>query len=555
MRGRIAALAALAATLSTGFALGPAPAFATTWTAKVVQVADGDTFTADVDGDGQGPVSIRMAGIDAMETGQCNAAAAKSLLERYIGGRRVRLIATHSAPLAARGRYLRFVETLYDMPERYKRDVGAVVLDGGLAVPYPSNIEPARNSKYKTIAIDAQERAVRIWDEGPLTTNGEPSGSDRCGAGPRQDVPIRLVLRWDADGNDETNMNDEWVRIHNDGDVPLGMDGWVLRDSAHTRFVFRQLAPGTVIQPHDWIKVHSGHGTQSARQLYWRRGHSVFGNATLSGGRIMGDGAYLVDRDNDVRAFTEYPCVSGCRDPIGQSIDLSANYDGYGNDDEDPNREWINIRNRGAAPIDLQGYVVINWPYTYEFTQQAVVQPDERLRLYVGQGVDGALTRYWGRAPHLDKSDSRTTKGSILAPDDAVILGTYTGKTAVEFDWPAPDCPAVSTNYARQACPNPDVVIASVNPGDDSLVLRNDTGADVDLLDWDIQSWGEYSFDDHYVLGPAQTVEIRPGDPGTDGGGVLHSTDLRLPGGSGLVRLYTRFHAVAHCKRWGDRSC
>jgi hypothetical protein len=61
--------------------------------------------------------------------------------------------------------------------------------------------------------------------------------------GPRQEVPIRLVLRWDADGNDEVNLNDEWVRIHNDGDVPLGMDGWVLRDSAHVRFIFRRDAP------------------------------------------------------------------------------------------------------------------------------------------------------------------------------------------------------------------------------------------------------------------------------------------------------------------------
>jgi endonuclease YncB( thermonuclease family) len=543
MRGRIAAPAALAAFIVASLALAPSPAFATTWSAKVTKVLDGDTFLADVAADGKGPVKIRMAGIDTMESGQCNAAAAESLLAKYVGGRNVKLIATHSAALAAKGRYLRYVETRYDMPERYKRDVGAVILDHGLAVPYPSNIEPARNIRYKTIALDAQQRGVRIWDP------------DRCGAGPHQTVPLRLVLRWDADGNDETNRNDEWVRIVNDGDAPLPMDGWVLRDSAHIRFVFRRVAPGTVLQPHDWIKVHSGHGTQSARQLYWGRRRSVFGNATISRGRIVGDGAYLVDRDNDVRAFTEYPCVSSCRDPIGQSIDLSANYDGYGNDDADPNREWINIRNKGAAAIDLQGYVVVAWPYTYEFTQPAAVQPDERLRLYVGQGADGGLVRYWGRAPHLDKNDSRLTKGSILSPDDAVVLGTYTGKTAVRFDWPSPDCPAVSTNYTRQACPNPDVVIASVSPSQDSLVIRNDTAADVDLLDWDLQSWGEYSFDDHYVLGPAQTVEIRPGDPATDGGGILHSTDLRLADGSGLVRLYTRFHAVAHCRRWGDRTC
>jgi endonuclease YncB( thermonuclease family) len=554
MSARIAASAALTVALGISCGLFPDSASATTWTARVVRVLDGDTFTADVRGDGKGPIKVRMAGLDTMETGQCHAAAAEALLTKYIGGRRVKLVATHSAPLAAKGRYLRFAETLYDMPEHYERDVAAVILDKGLAVPYPSKIEPARNRKYKTIALRAQERAVGIWDRGPVTTNGEPSGSDTCGAGPRQDVPIHITLRWDADGNDEENLNDEWARIENDGDVALHMDGWILRDSAHIRFRFRQLAPGTVIQPNDWIKVHTGRGTASARHLYWRRSRSVWGNATV-GDQIRGDGAYLVDRDNDVRSFTEYPCVAGCRDPIGKSIDLSANYDGYGNDDDDPNREWINVRNKGVAALDLQGYVLTAYPYTYEFAKPTAIQPGERLRLYVGEGADSPLARHWGRAPYLDSTPSRLRAGSILGTDDMIVLGTYIGRRAVRFDWPSPDCPAVSTQYVRQACPNPDVVVASVSPGDDSLLVRNNTPGDVDLLDWDIQSWGEYSFDQPYVLAAGDTVEIRRGDPATDGGGVVHAAALRLPDGSGTVRLFTRFHGLASCKRWGSRSC
>ncbi len=539
MRGRTAAAFALALAF---ICLFPATSVAATWTARVTQVFDGDTFSAAVDGGGL--VSVRMAGIDAMETGQCNAASARDFLRQAIGGKRVRLIATHAAPLAARGRYLRYVETTYDMAGPYERDVGAAILHRGLAVPYPSNIEPARNKLYKRVALDAQSRGVRIWDRGPLTTEGQPSGSDRCGAGPHQDIPVSLVLRWDADGNDEDNLNDEWVRLANDGDDPLPLDGWTLRDSAHTRFSFRASAPGTVVPPHDWIKVHTGKGTRNAHHLYWRRPHSVFGTDTVDG-KVVGDGAYLVDRDNDVRAFVEYPCVEGCRDPLGQSIDLSANYDGYGNDDQDPNREWINILNKGAASVELGGYVVVSRPYTYEL-DAATLQPGERLRLYVGKGTDGPLVRYWGRGPHLDASDSRIRNGSILGPDDAVALGTYTGRTAVEFDWPAPDCPALSTLFTRQACPKPQVVIASADFGADSLVLRNDASGDVDLLDWHLMGWGMYTFDSHYVLSPSETVEIQPGDPAADGGGVLYSADLRL---GSIVRLFTPYHAVASCRR------
>jgi endonuclease YncB( thermonuclease family) len=538
MRGRIAALAALTLFVTAAF---PASAGALQWTARVVNVLDGDTFTADVDGDGKGPITVRMAGLDTMEAAQCNGPTASALLKKNIGGRKVKLIATHSAPLAAKGRYLRYVETFYDMPGPYKRDPAAVTLYKGLAVPYPSNIEPARNRLYKKIAVDAQNRAVKIWDQGPLTTSGAPSGSDLCGAGPLQDLPISLVLRWDANGNDEDNMNDEWVRIENHGDDPLPLNGWTVRDSAHIRFEFSEQAPGRILQPHDWITVHSGKGTANAHHVYWRRSRSIFGNATV-GGKVMGDGAYLVDRHNDVRAFVEYPCIVSCSDPVGQSIDLSANYDGYGNDDHDPNREWINILNKGAAPIDLGGYVVLNYPYTYELDAVTVLQPGERLRLYIGQGTDSPLVRYWGRLPHFDSSDSRLRAGSILAPDDSITLGTYTGETAVRFDWPAPDCPASSSVFTRQACPNPDVVIASVDYGDDSLVLRNDTSGNVDLLDWHIQSWGEYSIDSHHVLGPSETVEIRPGDPATDGAGILHTTSLNL---GGTIRLYTPYHAVA----------
>jgi hypothetical protein len=464
------------------------------------------------------------------------------------------LSATHRGAVASGGRYLRFVDLLSDTSERYNRDLAAILLDRGLAVSYPSNLEPARNGKYVKITRAAQARGVGIWDRGPLMTNGQPSGSDKCGGGPYQTVPIKLVLRWDADGNDEQNLNDEWVRIENHGDVALPLNGWVLRDSAHIRFRFSQMAPGTVIPPHDWITVHTGSGRNGVRHLYWRRLHSSFANERLRSGRILGDGAYLLDRHNDMRAFTEYPCIGACRLPLGESIDLSGNYDGYGNDDEDPNREWVNIRNKGTSAVDLEGYVLEAWPYSYEFRGPTLIQPGERLRLYAGRGTDTRLTRYWGRKPYTDHSRPRGIyEGSILGAHDSVAVRAYTGETAVRFTWST--CPTTTTSYTVQACPRPAVSVAAVDPRTDSVTLQNNGSTSVDLIDWYLRSWGDYSFDSHYELEPGETVVVRPGDPADDRAGVLHSTALALADSSGAAHLYTPYHAPVSCRAWGGRVC
>jgi len=70
--------------------------------------------------------------------------------------------------------------------------------------------------------------------------------------------------------------------------------------------------------------------------------------------------------------------------------------DAPGNDNENPNGEWVEIVNEGSAAVSLQGYSLkdaANHIYTFPaFT----LQPGGTVRLYSGQGQDDAGRLYWG---------------------------------------------------------------------------------------------------------------------------------------------------------------
>jgi micrococcal nuclease len=74
--------------------------------------------------------------------------------------------------------------------------------------------------------------------------------------------------------------------------------------------------------------------------------------------------------------------------------DLNAN--APGNDNENPNGEWIEVANQGAEPVSMAGYTLkdeANHIYTFaDFT----LPSGAAFRLYSGQGADSATDLYWG---------------------------------------------------------------------------------------------------------------------------------------------------------------
>lgn len=80
------------------------------------------------------------------------------------------------------------------------------------------------------------------------------------------------------------NLQDEWVKISNEGSSPVSLNGWKIKDegSKHTyTFPSYTLDPGTI------VTVYTEKGTSSATELYWQLGSPIWNND--------GDTAYLYD--------------------------------------------------------------------------------------------------------------------------------------------------------------------------------------------------------------------------------------------------------------------
>ncbi len=360
-------------------ATGASPAELRTWYGKVVHVSDGDTFEVDIEGDGKGPVVVRMTGVQAMEMHKstpqppdCHAVAAESSLRGLIDGKRVRLSAVDADSRGLRDRLVRFVEVRRDGAWR---DVNLLQLKRGHALWMPHPTETVNHIRYHRAAEAAAARGRRLWD------------TNACGAGPQQRLPLRMWAQWDADSNDGTNVNGEFVKIHNrSATATLRLGGWRLRDTALRQYTF---AGGTEVPPGKTLTLRVGRGTDRGLTRYWGLSAPVFENVPEDGS--LGDGAYLFDRDGDLREWFTYACARDCTDRLQGSVVIS------GVQFKSP--ESLTIRNVSDVKVNLYGYLLESYPYGYDFPPGTVLHPGETLKVSIGCAAGSCdatrLQQYW----------------------------------------------------------------------------------------------------------------------------------------------------------------
>jgi micrococcal nuclease len=229
----------------------------------VVEVVDGDTVDVELSG---GREKVRLIGINAPERGECLAEEAGRWLRDRVGGREVELVADRT-DRDQYGRLLRYVEVDGD-------DVGAELVRAGLALARRYPPDTARADEYEAAQDDAEEAGAGMW------------AADACGGGATGAEVVISEIRFDADGDDNENLNDEWVRITNGGDSAVDLTGWALKDtSASHRYAFPN---GFLLEPDASVTVRTGCGTDTATDLYWcNEGSAVWNNS--------GDTALLLD--------------------------------------------------------------------------------------------------------------------------------------------------------------------------------------------------------------------------------------------------------------------
>lgn len=79
----------------------------------------------------------------------------------------------------------------------------------------------------------------------------------------------------DAEGNDNENLNDEYVVLENTGETAIDLSGWTIADSADHTFT---VPDGFELGAGKQVTIHTGSGTDTETDLYWGRSAAVWNN-------------------------------------------------------------------------------------------------------------------------------------------------------------------------------------------------------------------------------------------------------------------------------------
>ncbi len=248
--------------------------------AAVVSITDGDTLQVELD-DGS-TAAVRLIGINSPESSECFADEASLALGSLAPpGSRVGL----TVDVSDRDRFDRLLRYLWVGGMSVNEEL--VRRGAALARRYPP--DTALADRFTTAQTAARVSGIGLW------------APDACG--PRADASLSIVdVRFDAPGDDSLNLNEEWVRIRNDGTGPIDLSGWGIKDeSAGNRYWFPD---GFTLASGEEVTVHSGCGTVFDTSLFWcATGSAIWNND--------GDTVFLVDPSGNIHTFEEYSGDSG----------------------------------------------------------------------------------------------------------------------------------------------------------------------------------------------------------------------------------------------------
>jgi len=219
--------------------------------AQVAFVVDGDTVELT---DGR---RVRYIGLNTPEVGQPYADEATTFNETLVAGQAVWL-ETDVQEIDQYGRLLAYVwldDTL----------VNLTLLREGYANVYtlPPNLR--YEAAFAQAEREAREAGRGLW---------APA-----------DVPVRITtLNYDGPGSDSVAPNGEWIELTNQGDSPVDLAGYTLKDQGPHLYTFTDL----VLAPGASVRVYSGQGTDSGTERYWGLVNDAVWNNE-------GDSAYLRD--------------------------------------------------------------------------------------------------------------------------------------------------------------------------------------------------------------------------------------------------------------------
>lgn len=210
---------------------------------RVARVVDGDTVELS---DG---TKVRYLGINTPERGQPFYQSAKDFNAQLVDGQPVRL------------------EFDTDTHDQYGRAL-AHVFAGQTHV----NLELVRQGYANVYTVPPNLK----YSEELLAAQREAREHQR-GLWAQSGAPVRITA---------LDARDEWIEFSNQGEQPIDLSGYTLKDEANHIYEFGAFT----LDPGQSARLHSGNGQNSARDLYWGLGDDTVWNND-------GDSAYLRDPD------------------------------------------------------------------------------------------------------------------------------------------------------------------------------------------------------------------------------------------------------------------
>jgi endonuclease YncB( thermonuclease family) len=262
--------------------------------ARVISVEDGDTIKVRLEKD-KSVRNIRLTGIQAFEgktdknlAAACGAKQATKELKRLLKkGNWVQLRSVKSDS-KNRGRLFRSVFKA-DKNGNYTINIQTELLRNGFVLWLPDKVENANNEINRLAMQEAIDKRKNIWS-GKL-----------CKKSKIQNILLGLAINHDAPGDDNFNVNGEYVLIENGSSIAVNLEGWTLRDTSQRSFKFPK---NTIIQPGQRITVKAGVGDNTSTEFFMNSPTPMFENIDKFNG--VGDGAYLLDEFGNLRFWNIY---------------------------------------------------------------------------------------------------------------------------------------------------------------------------------------------------------------------------------------------------------
>ncbi|MGB6680406.1 MAG: lamin tail domain-containing protein [Candidatus Bathyarchaeia archaeon] len=228
----------------------------------VVEIIDGDTIIL------ENSSKIRLIGINAPEKGYSYYIKAKESVKSLILFQNVRL----ESDMEDRDDYNRllryvFVDDIFVNLWLVEEGYAHVFRESGLK--YENQLKEAETN--------ARLQELGIWEKSRYSGH-----------------IILLKFNYNAEGNDDENLNDEYVILQNIGDTPLNMTGWTIKDEGSNIFTFLE----HVLPANEVVTLHTGSGSNTENEIFWSKKGAVWNNKA--------DAIYLRDDEEKLVLYSEY---------------------------------------------------------------------------------------------------------------------------------------------------------------------------------------------------------------------------------------------------------